>query len=195
MSWQKKKIAKAATQEAYLARDKFLLLQRMQPDATLGVHCLEILTILKGDGQVITAHCSMQINSNTWTSHESKNVFAVDPLTEKICGPEQWHKIREGWPLPGEDMLGRKIPGVSAMCEQAQKAHETILRGSRNDPRLSMVKKEHFRAIGWDAMITEDGKPVWFEGNNPMFRLSRYLCCSWPMMFQIRDMLSFNDAA
>jgi len=191
-------ITKAAVETARFAKDRYLLLERMQPDPTLGVHCFEILTMHKGDGRVITARVSLFTGSHTWTSHDAMTIFLVDPLTEKIVGRDTWHKIREGWPVPGQDMLGRKISGVSAMCEQAEKAHGVMLVASKTNPRLTALKaqNEHFRVIGWDAMMTEDGKTVWFEGNVPTWRLSKFLCSSWSMMFQIRDMLSFTcDAA
>jgi len=188
---------KAGTQQVvaaggFMPIKDFLILKRVQPDPSLGVHCFEILTVLTSNDRVVTARLAMYCSSSSWSSHGSMNFFVVDPETEAICCPEQWLKIRQGWPAPGPDMLGRKIPGVKAICRQAEAAHKVMISASRTSPKVAAMKEEHLRVIGWDAMMAEDGKAVWFEGNMPLLRLSRCLCSSWATMFQYRDVLDFN---
>jgi len=184
-------IKEAAAGHRLLKQD-FLILSRIQPDPTLGVHCFEILTMRTGDERVVTARIAIYCSATSWSSHGCMNFFMVDPETETVCCPEQWLKIRQGWPAPGPDILGRKIPGIRAMCRQAEAAHKVIFSGSRASPKLAALKEEPFRTIGWDAMMTENGKVVWFEGNMPLLRLSRCLCSSWATMFQYGEALDFQ---
>eukprot|EP00419_Tripos_fusus_P027879 CAMPEP_0172725172 /NCGR_PEP_ID=MMETSP1074-20121228/87743_1 /TAXON_ID=2916 /ORGANISM="Ceratium fusus, Strain PA161109" /LENGTH=406 /DNA_ID=CAMNT_0013551877 /DNA_START=65 /DNA_END=1285 /DNA_ORIENTATION=- len=184
-------IKEAIAAEPYLPIMDFLILERILPDPSLGVHSFEILTMRTGDDRVVTARIGIHCGGSLWTSHGSPYFLMVDPETETICCPEQWLKIRQGWPA-NPDMMGRKIPGMRAMCRQAEAAHQLIIAASRMDPKLAWLKKEPFRVIGWDAMVTEHGNLVWFEGNMPLLRLSRFLCSSWAMMFQYRELLDFK---
>jgi hypothetical protein len=66
---------------------------------------------------------------------------------------------------PGhEEYIGRKVQGVHKACEAAIAAHKSC-----NEEAGFLV------AVGWDCMLTDDDKMVFFEGNLAMARAPRMM--------------------
>merc|ERR1740121_663739 len=126
------------------APEEALVLQRVLPCASLGVHCLRIQTARARNGRVVVLWSQLQINSSSWCSHDSKYRYGIDAETETILGPDQWYRSSGN---PGHDLawIGRKLPGVRLAAHAAIAAHEAAL---REVPSLAVV--------GWDAMFTSD---------------------------------------
>lgn len=159
------------------AKEEALILQRVLPCASLGVHCLRIQTARTRGGKVVVLWTQLQINSGTWSSHDSKHRYSVDAETETVVGPDHWYRNSGN---PGHDaaFVGKKLLGVRLAASAAIRAHENAL---RQVPSLAV--------IGWDAMFTVDRPTtlegmVFFEGNLAWYRVPPIIFSSWTVLFR-----------
>lgn len=175
-------------QNSAVGEKDMLFLQRVMPEANLGVHNIELLTARKigSETEVVCIHSTMYCGknkSNSWSSHGCQNCYLLDPVSEKAIGPEPWLRIRQAFPVdPSTD--GCSIPGLRNLMHQAIKAHQELLKAktSQDFKMFNYFKgfsTEDFEVVGWDVMLTEDGGYVFFEGNHSLLRLARFILCSW----------------
>jgi len=150
-----------------------ILLERVYPiqeDGKDWVHCLRINTVKLPDGTVRMMWLALQCDSSTFTSHNGKRQYRLDPNTGTVLGRDQWFRNRATW---GEDpkRVGTRLEGAPAACRKACQMHQEVLK---------VHPRRYF--ISWDAMFTKDGE-VWFEGNTSAVRMTRFIFCSWGALF------------
>jgi len=163
-----------------LKQHSMLLLERVLPDEDLGVHNFEIISGRARDGSIFVAHVALYHGTSHVSSHQCKSCYLVDPLTQKVQGPEQWALRPATWPVDPA-MLGRHLPQLREACELAVKMHAWILaQGGSKGAAMPF--------IGWDCMLKKDGGFVWFEGNPCNLRLARFMCSSWASLKAFRSL-------
>jgi hypothetical protein len=154
-----------------------LALERVLP-GDLGYHNFDIVTMKRPDGEVMLLRAALYHGAKTYdAAHSATNKYLLDPISEKIICREQFNRQR-GTCGADPAMIGRVIPGLKAICDQAIKNHQAL-----------MKTNNAFTTVGWDAMITEDQRVVWFEGNKAARRVGRFILSSWGVVFKICDLL------
>merc|ERR1711879_559370 len=90
--------------------------------------------------------------------------------TGRVLGPDQWWRNRHTQGVD-DKIVGTVIPGIDKICAKAVAMHKVVLK----------LHPTRF-LVSWDAMLTEDGGVVWFEGNTSALRLNRPLWSSWAFL-------------
>mmetsp|Transcript_85187 Transcript_85187/g.241368 ORF Transcript_85187/g.241368 Transcript_85187/m.241368 type:complete len:285 (-) Transcript_85187:113-967(-) len=146
-----------------------ILLERVYPRQENGVdwvHCLRINTVKLPDGKISMMWLALQCDSSTFTSHNGKRQYRLDPHTGTILGRDQWFRNRTTWEEDPK-RVGTRLEGAPEACLKACQMHREVLK---------VHPRRYF--ISWDAMFTKDGV-VWFEGNTSQVRMTRFVFCSW----------------
>ena len=112
------------------------------------------------------------------STHSSKAGYVCDVNGERIMAPAAWYSAYFEKEMGGETAasnvdhgVGFPLPGLRAICENAVKSHESVL---KEQPWLQMC--------GWDAIYAKQG-PVFFEGNFAAHRIPRRVFLTWTNTF------------
>ena len=141
-----------------------LLLEVIRPLPELGVHSLDILTARTPSGEVQLVDIVVWQGSTSETSHGATAAYMVDPRTEVACNFGKWYN--PNFAETGPAGLGVKYPGVGEAVVTALRTHK-------------LLPYDWLNVVGWDCMVTEDGKMVFFEGNLAAWRCPRRLFIHW----------------
>ena len=179
-------VTSEAAVEAYMASQQCykgttaLVLEWIRPAAGQEVHTLDILTVAQPDGEIeLVTLLYWGDCANGRTSHSTRAGYVVDALSEEIVSTCKWYApgfagmrplMRPAPGLkPGRSFgIGHKLPGVAEACQLMVEAH-----------RSAMLEQPWLKMIGWDAMISHGGPPVFFEGNYAQMRTPRRVFLTW----------------
>lgn len=154
--------------------NRALILEWIRPAAGQEVHTLDILTVAQpnGDIELVTllywGDCS-----NGKTSHTTRAGYVVDAAKEEITATCKWYAPGFAEMTPTlQYSIGHKLPGVAEACQMMVEAH-----------RSAMIEQPWLKMIGWDAMISHGGPPVFFEGNYAQMRTPRRVFLTWETLW------------
>jgi len=137
-----------------------LLLEWMRPLPSLGVHSLDIVTIMTSSGPKVVSVLFWGECTGS-SSHSAKGGYIVDVESETITSTAKFYS-----PYFAEQkgaLVGLKLPGVKGAVEMALRAHAE-----------AQKKQKWLMMIGWDCMFTrKEGEVVFFEGNFAASRIHR----------------------
>ena len=157
-------------QDAEYTGKNAVLCERMTPTSKVrlssdtfenNVHSLDIVTLKCHDGAKVLSML-LWTDCADWSSHSASAGYIVDVNSEIIVGPCAWYGPY--FASQPSSLIGRRVPGAQEAARKAIAAHEACTL-----PWLN--------AVGWDAMITDDG-PIFFEGNVAAFRVPRRITLS-----------------
>lgn len=127
-----------------------MVLELVRPKKELGVHSLDILTVRTPKDGARVLSVLLWTNCTTDSSHSCQEGYVIDVETEQIVGACNWYCA--AFAEAKSPLVGTKYPGVRKACQSAVAAHNSI-------------KEKWLVAVGWDAMVMEKEKVVFFEGN------------------------------
>lgn len=135
-----------------------LLLEYCRPKEDLGVHAIDILTMVTPEGPRVL-NCVYWGECTGPSSHSTTAGYTIDVDKEELVAPGP--QIGPYFAAHvSTKLIGLKIPGVRKACETVCKAHA-------NSPYAWMT------VVGWDCMIMRNGEAVFFEGNFGATRIPR----------------------
>jgi len=143
---------------------QYLVLAKMSPARSMGCHNFQIITAMQADGRVGVLWVTLKRGPGL---HTFPDWSRLDPSTGTVLGPDPWLRLRKMWSCD-RDWFGKVVPGAVEACDMAVKAHRAEL---EINPRRAFV--------GWDAMLMDDGRIIFFEGNTCTLRLGRVIYASW----------------
>lgn len=136
-----------------------------QPHESLGNHCFDLRTMRCPDGSIQLSICNYQGASTDYQGWNYTALGVIDPAKEEVVGTPHYdadnHVIREG----KNPSVGKKLPGIYELCKKLTEAHGLI-----------QAEHPHHGTIGWDAMLTDSGEYVIFEGNLGYQRMESFFC-------------------
>ncbi|GAB5362008.1 hypothetical protein AAMO2058_000761200 [Amorphochlora amoebiformis] len=142
-----------------------LLLEWMRPKESLGVHSLDIVTIITEAGPKVLSVLYWGECTGA-SSHTAKGGYCVDIESEMILSPARFYSPYFS-KQPGK-LVGTKLPGLKTAVDMSLRAHA-----------LAHKKQAWLMMIGWDCMFTKkDGEVVFFEGNFAASRIHRRITFS-----------------
>ena len=156
-----------------------IVMEYVMPDPFYGVHSFDILTILKPNGDIGVVSCVIWADCTGETSHSTQQGYSIDCDTGKIAetvrhysagfnGRETEESIKRN-----KKYIGHEIKGIKEAIESAKKTHKNIARDH-----------EWVTVIGWDVMVADDQRLVFFEGNFAGCRTPRMIFIRWANMVQ-----------
>eukprot|EP00908_Phaeocystis_cordata_P006702 Transcript_1732.p2 GENE.Transcript_1732~~Transcript_1732.p2 ORF type:complete len:454 (+),score=180.88 Transcript_1732:119-1363(+) len=162
-----------SSQSAY-QHTSALILEWIRPAAGQEVHTLDILTVAKPDGEIeLVTLLYWGDCANGKTSHTTRAGYVVDAAKEEISATCKWYAPGFAGMTPKlQYSIGHKLPGVAAATQLMVEAHKS-----------AMLEQPWLKMIGWDAMISHGGPPVFFEGNYAQMRTPRRVFLTWETMW------------
>mmetsp|Transcript_1846 Transcript_1846/g.3796 ORF Transcript_1846/g.3796 Transcript_1846/m.3796 type:complete len:434 (+) Transcript_1846:38-1339(+) len=159
--------------EEYAGRPA-VLSERMGPATTVkcssesfsNVHSLDIVTLQDKSGVTKILSVVLWTDCTGWSSHSATCGYLVDVATETVIAPTAWYAPY--FATQEKKLVGMRVPGALEACKKAIAAHEAC-------------KLPWLIAVGWDAMITDDG-PIFFEGNVAAYRTPRRMFLTYSSM-------------
>lgn len=127
-----------------------------KPSKDMGVHTYDILTMTKPDGSIqVVSSLLWSDCGDSDTSHGCNSGLAIDVATGKICGglPHYTSFFAEE-KNQNKKMFGKPIKLIEEACKTAVEGHKLVNKQYNWCP-----------GIGWDCMLDEHEKIVFFEGN------------------------------
>ena len=155
-----------------------IVMEYVMPDPQYGVHSLDILTILRPNGEIGLVNCMLWADCTGETSHSTQQGYTIDADTGKIA--EKVRHYSAGFNKETEESkkrdakyIGHEIKGVLEAIDSAKRTHKNICRDH-----------EWVTVIGWDVMVADDKRVVFFEGNFAGCRTPRMIFIRWENMKQ-----------